>query len=209
MGILMENNENEINVNEEDPDPWEICVEDGGIDVVVETKENDEKVKENILEFSATRNQFQDDLLELQSFLRQRLSEMKLKDNLALMNLLQKAPKEISEKNIETVERMLASVDKVNDLLCDHTLRMIIEIKASARYTERLVNALKKRLETAGRMEVLAAETNSKREELEENVMRLQLQKVTLVKEASEIKSHLQNQISLAFDRPVNIMGDI
>jgi len=190
-------------------DPWEIEVEDGGIEVTTNTQEEEKAPTENILEYSDTRNQFLDDLLELQSFLRQRLEEMKAKENMVLINLLQKAPKHISGQPVSSVESMLESVNKVNDLFNDITFRMIIEIKASSRYTERLETNLKRRLETANRMEVLAAETKSKQQEVEENIIRLQLQKVSVSKEAAEIKAHLQTQLSNVFGRPVNIMGDI
>jgi len=189
-------------------EPWEleIEVEDGGIDVVETTHEEQTSITESILEYSNTRNEFLDDLLELQAFLQQRLQEMKDKDNLVMNSILQKACKEISEQRVETVENMLTRLDKIISLLSDSKFRMIIEMKASTRYTERLVSDLKRHLETASRMEVLAAETQQKQTDVEENVMRLQLQKASKSKEAAAIKAHIQEQLPKSISRPVNIM---
>lgn len=220
-----ENNEKEVKY-----DPWEIEVEDGGIDKIDETVQiKQENTNELILESSDTRNEFLDEILEvcsrflkclqitkkkffllkLQTFLKQRLIELNLKDNLVLSSILQKAPKEISELSVDNVKGMLESVENILKLLHDSRFRMIIEIKASTRYTERLVNDLNKKLETASRMDVLGAEALSKQQDVEENIVRLQLQKVTLVKEANYIKDHLQESIAKTLGRPVNIMGDI
>lgn len=134
---------------------------------------------------------------------------MGAKDDLVIGNILQKAPKHIASQNLDSIDNMLTRIKSIIDLLFDSKFRMIVEIKASKLFTERLTSGLKKKLDTANRMKVLEGEVKLKEEEVEENTLRLQLERVALIKEGTEIKAHLQHHLSKALSRPVNIMGEI
>ena len=192
---------------------WDIDVEDVGLEVEDSLLEHslppEEDQSTSLMEHDTTRNYLLDDLYELQAFLQQRLIEIQVRDNLTQSSLLQSAPEKVSSQTLSSLSSMKGEVDKVLKALTTSELRMILDIKASTRYTERLVSSLKRRKDTIARMETLSQEVDAKQEEALENLVRLQLKKASLIKDATFMRASLQHQLSTAFSRPVNIVGQI
>merc|ERR1712130_232965 len=193
---------------EEEAAMWEINVEDVG-------READENQlteacvidpTETVLESSHTRNQFLDDLFELEAFLKQRQEEVERREHLVLSNLLQSAPELITKQTVFSLEEMMSAIDHIIQELTSDNVRMILDIKASTRYVERLVSGLQRRQDIIKRMATLSSEVDGRRAATEENIMRIHLKKTAAVKEAIEIRAHLQHQLSSQVNRPVHIV---
>jgi len=189
---------------------WDFSVEDIGVDIEPTLTTQVSTQSESVLSLNQSRNRFVDDLYELDAFLRQRLSEMKSGGNVMHAAVLQNASANISNVDTEQIEEMASHVSKLVQLLENEKFQMIIEIKASSRYAERVAQTFKHRSDTGSRMETLSTEVDRKREDLQENILRVQLKKTNLINEAKAIKQNTEKELSLLYNnRTVNIMGDI
>lgn len=134
---------------------------------------------------------------------------MDCKDDLIKTSIFQSASKEITSVSSGEVKGMLDHISGIINQLNDSNFRMIIEIKASARFTERLSKTIKHHTELANRMDALSTEFIGKLQDTEESIRKVQEQRESKIKEAKDIKSHLESELSKIYKRTINIMGEI
>lgn len=189
-----------------------ITVQDSG----VENPEGDDggvaagDEAQSVLELARTRNGFIDELLELQSFLEQRLFEMKSEPDIITVNQLQSAPEIVQAHTKESLEQMLYVVKDVMHALSSRKMKNLYLIKSSQRYVDRIADSLLQKLQISEKLlnQVSALKKKSKEaaETQIETIPKLEI----LVKKTKTLQSQIEREISSRYkDRKVNIMGEI
>ncbi|GFR99291.1 CDK5 regulatory subunit-associated protein 3 [Elysia marginata] len=162
----------------------------------------------SILDNPETRNIFVDDLLELQSFLTQRLHELRHRSS-GDSSHMASAPSDLHLGEAD-VEVMLSNVKDILDRLMAHQMQHLLLIRDSPRYVDRLRDSLRQKLSLADKMTLakkemvgLSQEAASEERELEPQ---LELQR----KQTKAVKKQLEAEISKKYnDRKVNIIGEV
>lgn len=116
----------------------EISVEEAGVYVPTDNiaKGNDAY---NLLEWSETRNLFLNDLFKLESFLRQKLTEMKLdSDNILITTILQDAPKSIQSITEKDLKSFTQNLKELQDYFKVKKVEQQLRINDSPNYLKRL-----------------------------------------------------------------------
>ncbi|KAG9346249.1 hypothetical protein JZ751_008074 [Albula glossodonta] len=103
----------------------------------------------SLLENPQTRAQFIDELMELELFLCQRLSEMSEEADVVAMSQFQLAPSVIQAQTRERVEGMLGTLRSLLDRLTNVRMQHLFMIQASPRYVERVSEVLRQKLKQA------------------------------------------------------------
>uniref|UniRef100_A0A8C3UUY5 CDK5 regulatory subunit associated protein 3 n=1 Tax=Catharus ustulatus TaxID=91951 RepID=A0A8C3UUY5_CATUS len=99
-----------------------------------------------LLENAETRNQFLDELMELELFLAQRLLEMEDEADVVAMSQLQLAPAVLQGQSSERLRAQLATVRELLAQLCSPSVQHLCMILASPRYVERVSALLRQKL---------------------------------------------------------------
>ncbi|XP_066931488.1 CDK5 regulatory subunit-associated protein 3-like [Clytia hemisphaerica] len=164
----------------------------------------------SVLENTTTRNVFIDELLELQSFLEQRLSEMRLNADMITVYEFQSAPALLQIQTIETLQSMLGNVTSVLQSLTSVKMQNLYLIKSSPRYVDRISESMEQKLRVS---EKLLSQITSLRERSQEAVKTqgdTEPKLALIVKKTKELQSQVESEISSRYkDRKVNIMGEI
>ncbi|KAG8190596.1 hypothetical protein JTE90_017861 [Oedothorax gibbosus] len=194
---------------------WDISVETSGI-IELQTPEEQEGGKVargtdalSVLENEATRNSFYNDLLELETFLEQRVLETESSENDVLSStFFHEAPPVLQMQSIESLREMLSSVKTISSQLMTTKLKHLYLIKSSPRYVDRLVDSLKSKLETAERMVECQKAVKVKFHEAMDEQRSLEPKIELIVGKTKVLLSQVEKDISKRYkNRPVNIMG--
>ncbi|XP_049770734.1 CDK5 regulatory subunit-associated protein 3 [Schistocerca cancellata] len=164
-----------------------------------------------VLDNPRLRNQFIDEVMELQAFLKIRLFEMR-DDSVRGVQLtqLQNVPMSVQLQSSETVEKMLGQVAEVLSTANDPKIRHLCNIKHSYRYVDRLVEQLQHKLRLAEKMVAQQAAARQKKAEAAEEARALQPKLKLIVEKTKELQKEIQQDISKRYNnRRVNIMGGV
>ncbi|XP_074413745.1 CDK5 regulatory subunit-associated protein 3 isoform X3 [Zonotrichia albicollis] len=162
-----------------------------------------------LLENPETRNQFIDELMELELFLAQRLLE--LEDaalDVVALSQFQAAPAALQGQSPERLRAQLATARELLGQLCSRSVQHLCMILASPRYVERVTALLRQQ---ALQAELLLAKREAlgqrrRQAQAEQGALEPRLQQ--LQERARELQSLIEADISKRYGgRPVNLMG--
>uniref|UniRef100_A0A8C9R020 CDK5 regulatory subunit associated protein 3 n=1 Tax=Scleropages formosus TaxID=113540 RepID=A0A8C9R020_SCLFO len=145
-----------------------------------------------LLETPATRNQFINELMELELFLCQRLSEMAEEGNVVAMSQFQLAPSVIQAQTTGRVQGMLGEVRALLEQLTSVRMQHLFMIQASPRYVERVSETLQHKLKQADILLLKRAALEERRQEALQEQARLE-PRVDLLAERTR---HLQTLLA-------------
>ncbi|EDO42422.1 predicted protein [Nematostella vectensis] len=163
-----------------------------------------------LLEDTQTRNMFIDELMELQGFLSQRLSELRKDSDVVSDTQFQSAPRLIQMQTKKTVEKMLCRVEDVLEQLTNMRVQNLCLLKSSPRYVGRLADSLQQKLRLSEKLLSSAQTMCEKRKEAAEQQRELEPKLDVIRQKTKDMQSQIAGEISKKYkDRPVNIMGEI
>uniref|UniRef100_H3CXL1 CDK5 regulatory subunit associated protein 3 n=1 Tax=Tetraodon nigroviridis TaxID=99883 RepID=H3CXL1_TETNG len=186
--------------------PVEIEVVDAGTDCPEGVARGEDAL--TVLEKPTSRSQFIDELMELEAFLRQRLSEMGEEGDVIAMSQFQLAPPIIQDQSCEKVRQMLSEVRDILGRLTSLQMQQLFMIQASPRYVERVSDVLRQKMKQADILVVKGARMIEKRQEALEEQARLEPRIDLLAGHTRELQKLIEADISKRYSkRPVNLMG--
>ncbi|XP_030629559.1 CDK5 regulatory subunit-associated protein 3 [Chanos chanos] len=189
-----------------DSAPVEIEVVDVGTDCPEGVARGDDAL--SLLENSQTRSQFIDELMELELFLCQRLSEMSEEGDIVAMSQFQLAPTVIQAQSAQQVKAMLGGVRRILDGLTSLRMQHLFMIQASPRYVERVSDMLRQKLKQADILMLKRSALVEQRQEALEEQARLEPRIDLLASRTQELQKLIETDISKRYNnRPVNLMG--
>ncbi|XP_015217758.2 CDK5 regulatory subunit-associated protein 3 [Lepisosteus oculatus] len=195
-----------IDWGEETASPVEIEVLEMGTDCPDGVARGEDAL--TLLENPQTRSQFINELMELELFLVQRLTEMSEEGDVLAMSQFQQAPPVIQAQTRDKVQAMLSQVRSMLEQLTNLRMQHLFTIQASPRYVERVTELLRQKLKQA---EILAAKQRLQEEQREEALAeqaRLEPKIDLLAQRTRELQRLIEADISKRYnDRPVNMMG--
>ncbi|XP_047564246.1 CDK5 regulatory subunit-associated protein 3 isoform X1 [Lutra lutra] len=161
-----------------------------------------------LLEYPETRNQFIDELMELEIFLSQRAVEMSEEADILSMSQFQLAPAILQG---QTKEKMLTMVSALQDLIGRLTsLRMqhLFMILASPRYVDRVTEFLQQKLKQSQLLALKKELMVQKQQEALQEQATLEPKLDLLLEKTRELQKLIEADISKRYNgRPVNLMG--
>ncbi|GIY53621.1 hypothetical protein CDAR_58451 [Caerostris darwini] len=165
----------------------------------------------SVLENESTRNSFYNDLLELTTFLEQRLLEAETAGSDVLSSsLFHNAPSILQMQSTDGLKDMLNVVKSLSMQLMTTKLKHLYLIKSSPRYVDRLVDSLKSKLETAERMVDCQKAVKLKYHEAVKEEKTLDPKIRLIVEKTKILLSEVEQDISKRYkNRRVNIMGGL
>ncbi|XP_047673710.1 CDK5 regulatory subunit-associated protein 3 [Tachysurus fulvidraco] len=162
----------------------------------------------SLLENTQTRSQFIDELMELEVFLCQRLSEMSEEGDMVAMSQFQLAPAIIQGQRPEHVQAMLADVRHLLEGLTSLRMKHLFMIQASPRYVGRVSDILRQKLKQADILLLKQASLAERRQEALEEQAKLEPRIDFLASHIKELQKLIEADISKRYNkRPVNLMG--
>ncbi|XP_076855332.1 CDK5 regulatory subunit-associated protein 3 [Brachyhypopomus gauderio] len=162
----------------------------------------------SLLENSQTRNQFIDELMELELFLCQRLAETSEEGDLVAMSQFQLAPAAVQAQSARRTRVLLADVRRLLEGLTSLRMQHLFMIQASPRYVERVSDMLKQKLKQADLLVLKRASLAQRRQEALDDQARLEPTVDLLASRAKELQKLIEADISKRYNkRPVNLMG--
>ena len=117
-----------------------------------------------ILDNGETKRKLMSDLMELEIFLMQRLSEMKGKANLLSINQFQYASSLIQRQTISTVETFLECIQNILKQFNSDRIKLLFEMKSSRLFVERTSLTIRQKEDAASKLQMIVLELTSKRE---------------------------------------------
>ncbi|XP_033840433.1 CDK5 regulatory subunit-associated protein 3 isoform X2 [Periophthalmus magnuspinnatus] len=195
-----------IEWGDSEPAPIEIEVVDAGTDCPDGVARGEDAL--SILENPLSRNQFIDELMELEVFLMQRLTEMSEEGDVVAMSQFQLAPSVIQGQTSEHVQVMLTEVRGILGQLTTLRMQHLFMILASPRYVERVTEMLRQKLKQADVLVLKSAAMAERRQETLEEQSRLEPRVDLLMGCTKELQKLIEADISKRYhNRPVNLMG--
>ncbi|XP_072312481.1 CDK5 regulatory subunit-associated protein 3-like isoform X2 [Eucyclogobius newberryi] len=189
-----------------EPAPIEIEVMDAGTDCPDGVARGEDAL--SILETPLSRNQFIDELMELEVFLMQRLTEMNEEGDVVAMSQFQMAPSVIQNQTSEHVQEMLSEVRSILGRLTTLRMQHLFMILASPRYVERVTEMLRQKLKQAEILVLKSAAMAEKRQETLDEQSRLEPRVDILTGCTKELQKLIEADLSKRYhNRPVNLMG--
>ncbi|CAL8382270.1 unnamed protein product [Gadus morhua 'NCC'] len=186
--------------------PIEIEVLDGGTDCPEGVARGEDAL--TILENPQSRNQFIDELMELETFLAQRLSEMGENADVVAMSQFQLAPTIIQGQTRDHIQDLQAVVSDLLRRLTSLRMQHLFMILASPRYVERVSETLRQKLKQADILVLKRATMADNRQKALEEQAKLEPRIDLLAKTTRELQKLIEADISKRYNnRPVNLMG--
>ncbi|XP_030610842.1 CDK5 regulatory subunit-associated protein 3 [Archocentrus centrarchus] len=186
--------------------PIEIEVVDTGTDCPEGVARGEDAL--TILENPQSRSQFIDELMELEVFLTQRLSEMGEEADVVAMSQFQQAPSIIQGQSRKHIQEMLSEVQDLLVRLTSLRMQHLFMIHASPRYVERVSEMLRQKMKQADILVLKGATMAEKRQEALQEQSRLEPRVDLLAGRTRELQKLIEADISKRYhNRPVNLMG--
>uniref|UniRef100_A0A8C3QLS0 CDK5 regulatory subunit associated protein 3 n=1 Tax=Cyanoderma ruficeps TaxID=181631 RepID=A0A8C3QLS0_9PASS len=161
-----------------------------------------------LLENAETRNQFIDELMELELFLAQRLLELEDEADVVAMSQLQMAPALLQGQSGHRVRAQLATTRELLAQLCSRSVQHLCMILASPRYVERVAALLKQKLLQADLLLAKRDALAQKRHQALAEQAALEPKLQQLQDKIKELQKLIEADISKRYKgRPVNLMG--
>nr|XP_028559013.1 CDK5 regulatory subunit-associated protein 3 isoform X1 [Podarcis muralis] len=161
-----------------------------------------------ILETPETRNQFIDELMELEIFLSQRIAETSEEADILAVSQFQLAPAILQDQTKEKLEAMVAVIHNLLGRLTSLRMQHLFMILASPRYVDRVTELLRQKLKQADLLLLKKDLMVQKRQEALEEQANLEPKLDIIVEKTRELQKLIEADISKRYnERPVNLMG--
>uniref|UniRef100_A0A8D0LC36 CDK5 regulatory subunit associated protein 3 n=1 Tax=Sphenodon punctatus TaxID=8508 RepID=A0A8D0LC36_SPHPU len=161
-----------------------------------------------LLETPETRNQFIDELMELEMFLSQRIIEMNEEADVLSVSQFQLAPSILQGQTNSKVETMVTAVQDLVGRLTNLRMQHLFMILASPRYVDRVTELLHQKLKQADLLLLKKELMVQKKQEALEEQGALEPKLDLLVQKTRELQRLIEADISKRYSgRPVNLMG--
>ncbi|XP_053944421.1 CDK5 regulatory subunit-associated protein 3 [Cuculus canorus] len=161
-----------------------------------------------LLENTETRNQFIDELMELELFLSQRLAEMEEEADIVAVSQFQLAPAALQGQSSARLGSLLGSARALLGQLCTRSMQHLFMILASPRYVDRVSELLRQKLKQAELLLAKKEAMSQKRLEALAEQGALEPKLDRLLEKTKELQKLIEADISKRYSgRPVNLMG--
>uniref|UniRef100_A0ABD2WE36 CDK5 regulatory subunit-associated protein 3 n=1 Tax=Trichogramma kaykai TaxID=54128 RepID=A0ABD2WE36_9HYME len=164
----------------------------------------------SVLDNPETRNEFINQLYELEAFLKMRLYEFKSENNKNTLNMTQMQDASLQHTTADTTQSMLDSVQVILSEALDTNLKHLHSIKHSPRYVDILASSLKQKQKMIKKMQDLGQSMKNKQEETLSQADALRPILKLVVQKTKELQSEIENDISKKYkNREVLLTGII
>uniref|UniRef100_U3ETW8 CDK5 regulatory subunit-associated protein 3 n=1 Tax=Micrurus fulvius TaxID=8637 RepID=U3ETW8_MICFL len=161
-----------------------------------------------LLEMPETRNQFIDELMELEIFLSQRIVEMSEEADILSVSQFQRAPPILQDQTKERLETMMAVIQNLIGQLTNLRMQHLFMILASPRYVDRVTEFLHQKMKQANLLLLKKQVMLQKQKEALEEQANLEPKLDLLVEKTRDLQKLIKADISKRYNgRPVNLMG--
>ncbi|XP_053118227.1 CDK5 regulatory subunit-associated protein 3 isoform X2 [Hemicordylus capensis] len=161
-----------------------------------------------LLETPETRNQFIDELMELEIFLSQRIVETNEEADILSVSQFQLAPPILQDQTKEKLEVMVTAIQDLIGRLTSLRMQHLFMILASPRYVDRVTELLHQKLKQADLLLLKKELMVQKRQEALEEQGTLEPKLDHLVQKTKELQKLIEADVSKRYNgRPVNLMG--
>lgn len=165
-----------------------------------------------ILDNPSTRNDFINQLFEIEAFHKLRLYELKGDDSKNLLNFsqMQETPAILQLSTVESTQSMLDNVQVLISEMLDSKVQHLHNIKHSPRYVDVLASSLKQKLSLVDKMLALQKTVQRKREEAIEQANALRPHLQLIIQRTKELQAQIEQDISKRYKkRVVHLTGGI
>lgn len=165
-----------------------------------------------VLDNPTTRNDFINQLFELEAFHKLRLYEFKGDHSKNLLNFsqMQETPAILQLSTIESTQNMLDNVQVLLSETLDNKVQHLHNIKHSPRYVDVLASSLKQKLVLIDKMIALQKAVQQKREETIEQANTLRPHLQLIIRRTKELQLQIEQDISKRYkNRVVHLTGGI
>jgi len=192
-----------------------IQVADFGVDVVEETTTGGDTEgptpaqRETLLMNTASRNRILDQIIQIESFLLQRLDELSNEIDITSINQFEGAGKGVVQAK-SAVQAMVEAVTRANDVIQSDALQRLFFIRGSEKFVDRMAVSLKQQKYQSqtvlGRIGKLEEQRAAAQAFIEEATPKI----ANLIMQTKVLKSNVEQSISSLYKgRRVNIIGGI
>lgn len=179
-----------------------IVVEGGGISGGV--AKNEEAL--SVLDCIKFRDQFIDELYELESFLKMRLFELTSKTDLISMTLLD----EIAGQDLDTIQEMLGNVEICLTKALNPQLQYLYQVKHSASYIDILSAKVRQKMSAIEKLKLNEVDLKEKSKKCQQDANDLRPNMVRTIAQTKSLQDLIEQDISKRYkNRDVNLMGGV
>eukprot|EP01121_Diplochlamys_sp_Union-15-3_P018704 TRINITY_DN686_c0_g2_i2.p1 TRINITY_DN686_c0_g2~~TRINITY_DN686_c0_g2_i2.p1 ORF type:complete len:238 (-),score=47.76 TRINITY_DN686_c0_g2_i2:17-730(-) len=182
-----------------------------GGDITTQIQDAEEhKLKDNetVLGDTQARNELLQALLEMEAFYTQRLLEFN--EDQSFIISFSNAPEIIKKYNNKNdVEIMLSAINSIVTYLQQDRVRLILDIKSSKRFLERLCDSIRQKQVMITNMETSVMREQNRRKEIAQNISQEGPKVNKLIDEVFYLKGKVEKDLSKMLDRVVSIIGEI
>eukprot|EP00743_Colponemidia_sp_Colp-15_P003929 GILK01004239.1.p1 GENE.GILK01004239.1~~GILK01004239.1.p1 ORF type:complete len:595 (+),score=160.00 GILK01004239.1:38-1786(+) len=164
---------------------------------------------QTLFQHTDSRNEILNDLLELETFLQQRLVEMSASDELSFSSQFQAAATIVKEQSIDSVQSYLKVIKQAIKTLMSPQTNQLLMISQSPKFLDRLVSMLQQQSDFASKQLQTATALEKKKDECLRVISVSQSQLEKLVDSVIELKRQVESSMAKLFDRKVHIVGEI
>ncbi|XP_043464206.1 CDK5 regulatory subunit-associated protein 3 [Leptopilina heterotoma] len=165
-----------------------------------------------VLDNPSTRNEFIDQLFELEAFLKLRLYEFKSDNNknLLTMSQMQEASSILQLATLDSTQNMLDNLQIILTEMLDSRIQHLYNIKHSPRYVDTLTATLKQKLTMVEKMKSLQTTMQKKKDETRQQIVDIQPMLKLVVQRTKELQNKIEEDISKKYkNRSVYLTGGV